>query len=302
MSAQPLIVDYRQESAPLQILPNMPLLSSHQSSWNMIHLAYHRQPAWELPELHSDQNVIFIPLKYEAVNIEVVTDGQYQAIQYEANNPTKSGFGILPARLPHALNWNVEVEFIHCYLEPTVLAQIAHESVNPDRVELSLVLKATDPLVYHIGQALKADLEIDGIGRRFYAESLTTALAAHLLLHYSTRKHKLKAYDDGLPKDRLNQAIDYIHAHLGENLSLADMAAELHISQYHFCRLFKQSTGMSPHCYLMQQRIDRAKQLLRRPEFTVTRIAEDCGFANHSHFAKYFRRHTGVSPTQFRRM
>ncbi len=183
-----------------------------------------------------------------------------------------------------------------------MLAQIAHESVNPDRVELSLVLKAADPLVYQIGQALKADLEIDGIGRRLYADSLTTALAAHLLLHYSTRKHKLKAYDDGLPKDTLNQAIDYIHAHLGENLSLADMAATLHISQYHFCRLFKQSTGMSPHRYLMQQRLDRAKQLLRLPERTVTTIALDCGFANQSHFAKYFRRHTGVSPTQFRRM
>ena len=148
MSAQPLTVDYRQKSAPLQILPNMPLLSSHQSSWNTIHLAHHHQPAWELPELHSEQNVIFIPIKYKTANIEIVADGQRQTLQYEANNPTSSGFGILPAHLPDALNWNVEVEFIHCYLEPTVLAQIAHESVNPDRVELSLALKAADPLVY----------------------------------------------------------------------------------------------------------------------------------------------------------
>jgi AraC family transcriptional regulator len=59
---------------------------------------------------------------------------------------------------------------------------------------------------------------------------------------------------------------------------------------------------MSPHRYLMQQRLDRAKQLLRLPEFTVTRIALECGFANQSHFAKYFRRYTGVSPTQFRQM
>ena len=120
--------------------------------------------------------------------------------------------------------------------------------------------------------------------------------------HYSTRKHKLKAYDDGLPKDMLKLAIDYINEHLGENLSLAAMAAELHISQYHFCRLFKQSTGMIPHHYLMQQRLDRAKQLLRLPELTVMYIAIECGFANHSHFAKYFRRYTGVSPTQFRKM
>jgi len=302
MPAQPLAIDYRQEAAPLQILPNMPLLSSHQSSWNTIHLAHHRQPAWELPELHSDQHVIFIPTKYETAGVELVTEGKQQTVQYEANNPTQSGFGILPANLPYSLNWNVEVEFIHCYLEPSVLAQIAHESVNPDRVELPLLLWGTDPLVYQIGQALKADLEIDGIGRRFYADSLTTALAAHLLLHYSTRKHKLRAYNDGLPKEMLKQAIEYINTHLGENLSLAAMAAALHISPYYFCRLFKQSTGMSPHRYLMQQRLDRAKQLLRLPELTVTRIAIECGFANQSHFAKYFRRHTGVSPTQFRQM
>ena len=183
-----------------------------------------------------------------------------------------------------------------------MLAQTAHESVNPDRVELSLILKAADPLIYQIGQALKADLEIDGIGRRFYADSLTTALAAHLLLHYSTRKHTLRSYSDGLPKAMLKQAIDYINTHLGENLSLKAMADELHISQYHFCRLFKQSTGMSPHHYLMQQRLDQAKQLLKLPELTVTYIAIECGFANQSHFAKYFRRYTGVSPTQFRQM
>jgi AraC family transcriptional regulator len=303
MSVQPLAIDYRQEAAPLKILPHMPLLSSHQSSWNTIHLAHHLQPAWELPEVYSEQHVIIIPMKYEATNIiEFVTDGQHRIVQYEANNPTKSDFGILPANLPYALNWNVEVEFIHCYLEPNVLAQIAHESVNPDRVELSLILKAADPLIYQIGQALKADLEIDGVGRRFYADSLTTALAAHLLLHYSTRKHKLRAYEDGLPGVMLKQAIEYINAHLGENLSLATMATILHISPYHFCRLFKQSTGMSPHSYLIQQRIERAKQLLQRPELTVTHIAGVCGFANQSHFAKYFRRYTGVSPMQFRQM
>ncbi len=184
----------------------------------------------------------------------------------------------------------------------TPLPHLESESVNPDRVELSLILKGADPLIYQIGQALKADLEIDGIGRRFYADSLTTALAAHLLLHYSTRKHKLRSYDDGLPKVMLKQAIEYIDAHLGENLSLKAMADTLHISQYHFCRLFKQSTGMSPHRYLMQQRIERAKQLLKQPELTVTHIAYKCGFANQSHFARYFRRYTGVSPTQFRQM
>ena len=182
-----------------------------------------------------------------------------------------------------------------------MLAQVAHESVNPNRVEPSLILKPADPLIYQIVQALKADLEIDGIGRRFYAETLTTALAAHLL-HYSTREHKLRSYDDGLPKDKLNQAIEYINTHLSENLSLMAIAAELDVSQYYFCRLFKRSTGLTPHQYLIQQRVERAKQLLNQPQLSVAHIASKCGFANQSHLAKQFRQYTGVTPKQFRRI
>ena len=98
-AAQPLAIDYRQEAAPLQILPKMPLLSSHQSSWNTIHLAHHLQPAWELPEVYSEQHIIIILTKHDTADIEYVIDGQYQTIQYEANNPTKSSFAILPANL-----------------------------------------------------------------------------------------------------------------------------------------------------------------------------------------------------------
>lgn len=131
---------------------------------------------------------------------------------------------------------------------------------------------------------------------------MSTALAAHLLLHYATRKHKLRVYEDGLPKDKLKESIDYMNTHLGENLSLKDLAATLHISQYHFCRLFKQSTGVSPHRYLMQQRLDRAKQLLKRTDLNVTDIAVECGFAHQGHLTRCLRRCTGVSPIQFRKM
>jgi AraC family transcriptional regulator len=80
------------------------------------------------------------------------------------------------------------------------------------------------------------------------------------------------------------------------------MANQLGMSQYYFCRLFKQSTGVSPHQFLLQQRVERAKQLLiKHPELTVTAIALRCGFSSQSHLAKHFRKHTGVNPNQFRR-
>jgi AraC-like DNA-binding protein len=106
----------------------------------------------------------------------------------------------------------------------------------------------------------------------------------------------------GLSRAKLNRAIAYITAHLSEDIKIVDIAAHLGISQYHFGRLFKQSTGITVHNYLIQQRVKRAQQLLRESDLTILVIAEQCGFANPSHLARCFRKQLGVTPRQFRAM
>ncbi len=297
---QPVKVDFLRDVPP-QVLPNLPFLTSFQSNWRNIHLAHHCQPSAELPEIQNPHHIIVIPMGYQRVEVNWVSEGRRSNIEFDGNDYT-SHIQVFPAHVNYGGSWSRNVEFIHFYLEPTFISQIAYESVNPDKVEFLLELKRADRLLHQLGLALRADLEVDSIGDGFYADSLATAFSAHLLKHYATRKHIFRSYDDGLPKDKLKVAIEYINAHLGKKILLTDIAAKLHISQYHFCRMFKQSTGMSPHRYLMQQRVEQAKQLLRKPEGTVTHIALKCGFNNPSHFAKYFRRDTRVSPTQFRKM
>ncbi len=106
--------------------------------------------------------------------------------------------------------------------------------------------------------------------------------------------------EDGLSKVQIQQSIEYINENLYRNLTLTEIATELDMSQYYFGRLFKQSIGMTPHQYLIQQRVERSKQLLKQPEKKIVNIATECGFANPSHFAKCFRQRMGVSPQQFR--
>jgi len=96
--------------------------------------------------------------------------------------------------------------------------------------------------------------------------------------------------------------VEYIQSHLGEDLSLSDIANELGMSQYYFCHLFKRSTGISPHQFLIRQRVEQAKHLLKQPVQTVTTVALECGFANQSHFARCFRQYTGMNPNQFRKL
>jgi AraC family transcriptional regulator len=297
---QPLVIDYVDWQ---KFVPRPPLLTSFQAGWDNIQLAHYRQPSMDVPELSNPQHTVIIPLGHQAVDFELLLEGRKQAVSYREEDYTSGCIEIIPAYLPWGLRSNSTVklmEYIHCYLEPTFLATIAHESVNPDRVELLLTSKKVDLLLHQLGLALKSSLEVDGDGNRFYVDSLATAMAAHLLRHHTTRKHGFREHEDGLSKQKLKQAVDYINAHLGEDLSLSAIASELGMSQYYFCHLFKQSTGMSPHQYLMRQRIERAKHLLKQREQTILSVAMACGFANQSHFAKCFRQYTGINPKQFR--
>jgi AraC family transcriptional regulator len=180
------------------------------------------------------------------------------------------------------------------------LAQLVPDELDSDRIELSVETQRSDPLMAQLVQALKSEAVSKNQENDFYIHSLETALAAHLIRHYSMPSSKIPEHEKGLSRRQLHQAIEYVQSHLDANLSLTAIAHELDLSPYYFCRLFKQSMGISPHRYLIQQRIERAKQLLARSSLPVTQVALECGFANPSHLAKHFRKQTGLSPIEFR--
>jgi AraC family transcriptional regulator len=298
---QPLVIDRMDWQ---KFMPNPPVLTSYQSGWSNILIEHYRQPLIDFPEVSNLQHVLIIPLGHQSVDFEFAAEGRSQTVSYREKDFANGCIEIYPADLSYgarSISVVHSIEWLHCYLKPTFLAQIAHESVNPDLVELVLTWKKTDLLIHQMGLALRTSLEEDGVGSRFYADSIATAMSAHLLRHYSTRKHCFREHEDGLSKQKLRQATEYMQAHLSEDISLNEIANELGMSQYYFCHLFKRSTGISPHQFLIRQRVDRAKHLLKQPERTVISVALECGFANQSHFARCFRQCTGMNPNQFRK-
>ncbi|BAZ69664.1 putative transcriptional regulator [Fischerella sp. NIES-4106] len=206
---------------------------------------------------------------------------------------------ISPPYLHRQLSWDRDAEFLLLRLEPKLFVYAVHEWIDEDHVQILPQLKIRDPLIQQIGLTLKTELEIDGLSDRLYAESMVNALAVHLLRRYSTRQQKIPSDCGGLPNYKLQAAIEYIQAHLAENISLEAIATEIGMSQYYFARMFKQSTGYSPYQYLIKCRIKHAQKLLMQNQQSIANIALQVGFANQSQFGRHFKRLTGVTPKQF---
>ena len=116
----------------------------------------------------------------------------------------------------------------------------------------------------------------------------------------STFTPSITSQNRSLTHTQLQQAIDYIQTYLNRDLSLAELASVIGISPTYFASLFKQAMGISPHQYIIQQRVERAKLMLLRTDLTIADIALQVGFSSQSHLTHQFKRVTGLTPKQVR--
>lgn len=276
--------------------PSALIISSDAALWDNISLAHYRQAAGSLPEhclLHHEICINF----GKSVVLEQVIDGRSEIIH---SVPTQ--VGIHPANISQSFVWDSEAEFLILHLKPSLLKNLSEEAWGKDNIEL--VPQSTgffDPLIVHMGFALKTVLETDALGSRLYADSMANALGIHLLSRYSTGKPTVKLHKGGLSKQQLKHVLDYMNEHLNRNLSLAELAIVVRLSSYHFAHLFKQSMGISPHQYHIQCRIERAKELLHKGDRAIKDIAQVVGFSSQGHFTYHFKRLTGITPKKFLR-
>ena len=103
-----------------------------------------------------------------------------------------------------------------------------------------------------------------------------------------------------LPRYKLQRVTDYINDNLRDDLTLGKMSATLSMSPFHFAHAFRQATGLAPHRYVIQRRVERAKLLLRETDLSITEIAHLVGYSNQSNFSAVFHRVTGHTPRSYR--
>ena len=292
-----MLLDFSKKDTSLQLFERSPLLTSHAARWNGIYLEEHYQlPYQTKPEKYALQHNIVISIATAPSLGGRILDGRTN------RQPIVPGdVVIVPATVSHQTWSDTDRKFIILSLEPTQFSRAIYEANDPDSVELLPLFPKSDPLIYQIGLALKSELEAGGVGGCLYVETMANALAVHLLRHYTSKKFSVRNYSGGLSKAKLKQVIDYINEYLEQNLSLNELAAIVRMSPTYFANLFKQSTGLAPHQYLIQQRIKRAKRLLKTTDLKIIDIALECGFYNQSHFTKHFRILTQTTPNAYRK-
>jgi AraC family transcriptional regulator len=276
--------------------PDAPLLSSANGPWSGIlleHLPAGRQ--LEMLEVAACDHVVGVQVGHPTV-FEWRENGRFRAVDF------RPGHAVLhPALMPLSFRTARSCEIVVMALEPKFVRCVAHELFDgSERLELKQLIEVNDPLLYGLAISLKDEAAAGYPGGRTYGEALAACLATHLVRRYSNAVGPAKVQRGGLSRHQLRRAIDFMHASLAQDVSLAAIATEAGLSPFHFARQFKQSTGLAPHQYLIRCRVERARELLLSRQDTAADIALQVGFCDQSHLTTHFKRVFGATPAIFR--
>ena len=204
-------------------------------------------------------------------------------------------------RVPFWVRSHGSTSFLAIAIDEAFVNEIWEKEFGQARnFELRAAIGVRDPVVSQIGLLARKELCEGGIGGRLYTESLGSTLAVYLLRQYGTAPKAPTSYKGGLGPKPLKRVVDYINEHLSEELSLLDLSRIADLSPHYFATAFKTSVGVPPHRYVIERRINLARNLLRRSNIPISEIAYDVGFSSQSHLTANFRRMTGVTPRRFR--
>lgn len=204
-----------------------------------------------------------------------------------------------PAGIPFSHRIGGHNEFVLLTLAPRKITELLPERPLLERQVFRRQHQSKDKHLQALMQALLVEAQRSGPNGRLYADSLSTALAAHFVNHYCTDSPIYFPCLHPIDRQRLGCVIDYIEAHLTEDISLSDLALAAGLSKFHFSRLFKDAIGLTPHKYVLKRRIERAAPVLKQGDLTIAQIAYMFGFTDQSHFTRVFKQVKGVTPKLF---
>ncbi|WP_370964895.1 helix-turn-helix transcriptional regulator [Enterobacter wuhouensis] len=235
----------------------------------------------------------------------------YVADGYESYQKTPGGwkngggpdrFCLMPKESESTWDIRDDLSFVHLYCTDEHLRDVGEKIWDKRPLSLTLDEKifGSDPKITALYRQFLLGCDWQQKANQLTLSTASTLLMTHLLQNYSSVQWKLPVVTGGLSPFTLRNVLEFIEESLSQPLTLADLAAQAALSEYHFARMFRQSMGLAPHQYVMQRRMEKAKALVQHTAMPLTEIALACGFNSASHFSNRFRCVTGMTPSQLR--
>ncbi len=208
---------------------------------------------------------------------------------------------IIPAG--SSARWDIPgaIDVIQLYLPHTTLERVAREADLAAPGDLLERTGHTDPVTSALLMSAADALEGNAVLDSLFRQRLTDLLATRILAEHTGVPATFEPIMGGLPPHALRRAIERLGSDSDADVSLAALAADAGLSRFHFCRAFKESTGLSPHAWLRQRQLERAMNMLRDTDAPIVVVAAELGYASQTAFTAAFKKLTGETPSDWRR-
>jgi AraC family transcriptional regulator len=208
---------------------------------------------------------------------------------------------IIPAG--SSARWDIDglVNVVQLFLPHGTLERVAAEAGKDGTINLAERTGHPDPVTSRLLTSAADVLDGNEALDTLFRQQLTDLLATRLLSAHAGLSTAYRPALGGLSPTVLRRAIERLRSDADADVSLAALASDAGLSRFHFCRAFKESTGLSPHNWLRQYRLEQAMTMLRDPDNSVALVAAALGYASQTAFAAAFRRLTGETPSDWRR-
>jgi AraC family transcriptional regulator len=193
------------------------------------------------------------------------------------------------------LKWTPEFNVMRIVVSAAFVDRI----IETDKVRFRTTANFEDPLLKSLADKLKNEKWMAQLHGTIYSESLAIAMVIHLASNYSRNGKKIFAPKGKLSSAQLNSLYEFTRSSINKNIKLSELAAVVHMSEFHFARLFKQTTGISPYKFVLQLKIDQAKMMIKKEKKSCSDIAYMLNFSDQAHFSHVFKKVTGFSPRTF---
>ena len=219
---------------------------------------------------------------------------------FASHSKTVGALTVVPnGPLPAARSFR-QCDLLYCAFDQSLVSEVRNEIEGEVPPSLGLRSCVRDHAISEILNLLFGEVELGGVSTRLYIDSLAHALTVRFLFLGERTLGQARG-PATLTRRKLYRVQELIESRLDAELTLQELAVAVGYSRSHFLRAFRATTGVTPHRYLLNRRIERARRLLGEPDMRIAQVAYCCGFSSQAHFTLAFRKVCGLTPGEYRR-